>query len=209
MKVNVLIVDDEALLREGLRAMLQHESVVKNVYEAHDEKTFQEALIKNTVDLILLDVRLRSVTGFDLLARLKAIDQHPKVIAVTGLDGTEMIINLLKSGVHGIVYKLDGYSEISKAIKNVLQSGTYFPESVLKIIQTNAQRWQEIPSVTLTFQEKEMLKAIATGITTKEIAVHLKMSPSTAETYRIRLMKKVNVPNTAALLAYAFRNGIL
>jgi DNA-binding NarL/FixJ family response regulator len=209
MKINILIVDDEALLREGLRAMLQKENFVKGVFEADDESKFEERLLSDAIDLILLDVRLRTTNGFDLLKKLKSLNLQPKVIAVTGLDGTEVIINLLKSGVNGIVYKLDGYNEISKAIKNVMSAGTYFPLSVLKVIQSNAQRWQDTPSVLLTFQEKELLKAIATGETTKEIAVQLKMSESTTETYRVRLMRKVGVPNTAALLAYAFRNGIL
>jgi DNA-binding NarL/FixJ family response regulator len=86
---------------------------------------------------------------------------------------------------------------------------SYFPANILRIIQSNAQRWDDVPGVILTFQEKELLKAIASGATTKEIGPQLKMSPATAETYRTRLMKKVGVPNTAALLAYAYRNGIL
>lgn len=102
---------------------------------------------------------------------------RPKVIAVTGLDGVELIINLLKSGVHGIVYKLDGYGEIVNAIKTISISGTYFPENILKIIQSNAQRWDDVPTTLLSFQEKELLKEIAKGATTKEIAEELKMSP--------------------------------
>lgn len=208
-KINILIVDDEALLRQGLSALLEKEQFINSIYQAEDEQTFITQLSANRIDIILLDIRLRKTNGLELLKKLQSHDQSPKVIAVTGLDGVEVIINLLKAGIHGIVYKLDGYGEIIKAIKNVLLSGSYFPENILKIIQSNAQRWEEIPTVLLTFQEKELLKAIADGATTKEIATDLKMSPSTAETYRIRLMKKMGVSNTAALLAYAFRNGIL
>jgi DNA-binding NarL/FixJ family response regulator len=208
-KINVLIVDDEALLREGLRSMLEKEIFIGKVIEASDADEFSRQLEANTVNVILMDIRLRKSSGLELIKHLKTAEHPAKVIAVTGLDGVELILNLLKLGVHGIVYKLDGYGEIVKSIRNVNQAGSYFPENILKIIQTNAHRWEELPSVMLSFSEKELLKAIANGDTTKEIALNLKMSPATAETYRIRLMKKVGVSNTAALLAYAFRNGIL
>ena len=77
------------------------------------------------------------------------------------------------------------------------------------MIRQNAQQLGDVPPVQLTFQEQELLRAIAQGFTTKQIASLLKMSESTTETYRIRLIKKVQVSNTAGLLAYAFRNGIL
>jgi DNA-binding NarL/FixJ family response regulator len=208
-KINILIVDDEALLREGLRAMLEKENFIDKIFEAGDSAEFYSMISSKKIDIILLDIRLRKSSGIELLKSVKQSDKGTKVIAVTGLDGVELIVNLLKEGVDSIVYKLDGYGEIIKSIRSALASGSYFPANILKIIQSNAQHWGSIPSVTLSFQEKELLKGIASGATTKEIAVNLKMSPSTAETYRIRLMKKLEVSNTAALLAYAYRNGIL
>jgi DNA-binding NarL/FixJ family response regulator len=208
-KMNVLIVDDEALLRQGLSTMLQKEDFIDTILEAEDEPTFTQQLSLHVIDIILLDIRLRKTNGLELVKKLKLAEQQPKVIAVTGLDGVEVIINLLKSGVHGIVYKLDGYSEILQAIRTVLRSGTYFPENILRIIQANAHHLGNVPTILLSFQEKELLKTIASGSTTKQIATELKMSESTTETYRVRLMKKLGVSNTAALLAYAFRNGIL
>ena len=107
------------------------------------------------------------------------------------------------------MYKLDGYEEIRKTIRSILDSGNYFPDNVLKVIQSNAKAWDNIPSVLLNHQELNILKAIARGSITKEIANELNMAQGTAETYRLRLIKKVGVSNTAALLAYAYRNGIL
>jgi len=206
--LNILIVDDEALLRQGLKSMLQNEDFINQIFEASSGNEFKTILLQHKVDVILLDIRLRDMSGFDLLKEVR-ISPGQKVIAVTGLDGVELIINLLKIGVHSIVYKLDGYNEIIKSIKAVINNESYFPANILKIIQSNAQRWDDVHGVILTFQEKELLKAIASGATTKEIGPQLKMSPATAETYRTRLMRKVGVPNTAALLAYAYRNGLL
>jgi DNA-binding NarL/FixJ family response regulator len=207
-KINVLIVDDEVLLRQGLRFMLEKEPFVKNILEAGDVDEFK-AVINDTIDVILLDIRLRKTNGLELIKVVRDLGLNPKIIAVTGLDGVELIINLLKSGVQGIVYKLDGYDQILKAIKAAMGGDTYFPDNVMRIIQSNHKHWENTPSVILTVQEKELLKAIANGLTTKEMAGNFKMSEATAETYRIRLMKKVGVSNTAALMAYAYRNGIL
>jgi DNA-binding NarL/FixJ family response regulator len=207
-KLNFLLVEDEALIREGLRSLLEKENFIKEILEASNSNEFLQQ-IKKQVDIVLMDFRLQDTNGLELLSVLKKEPVPPKVIMLTGLEGTELIMNLLKSGVHGIVYKLDGFKEIIKTIRAVMERGSYFSEKVLNIIQTNAHRWDQIPPVILSLPERDLLKAIANGLTTKAIASLLKMSDSTAETYRIRLIKKVGVQNTAGLLAYAYRNGIL
>lgn len=207
-KLNFLLVEDEALIREGLRSLLEKENFVKEIYDASNAKEFKEQ-IKKDIDIVLMDFRLIDTNGLDLLALLKKEVNEPKVIMLTGLEGTELLMNLLKAGVSGIVYKLDGYKEILATINGVLTTGSYFSPKVFSIIQTNAHRWDNMPPVVLTLPERDLLKAIASGLTTKEIASVLKMSESTAETYRMRLIKKMGVLNTAGLIAYAYRNGIL
>lgn len=208
-RINVLLVDDEELFRQGLRSLLEKENFIKEIYEAANAADFDKQLILHSVDIVLLDIKLPGIKGHELLSNLNARKEHPKVIAVTGLEGVELIINLLKSGVNGIVFKLDGYSEIVKTIQEVLKTGNYFQEKTLRIIQVNSHRWDKVPTVSLSFHENELLRAIASGLTTKAIAGQLKMTEATTETYRIRLIKKLGVPNTAALLAYAYANGIL
>lgn len=207
-KFNFLLVEDEALIREGLRSLLEKEEFVKNVYEASARDEFVVQLEKN-IDIVIMDFRLPETNGLELLKILKKGNHGSKVIILTGLEGTELIMNLLLAGVHGIVYKLDGYKEILKTIKKVLEAGNYHSEKVMNIIQANAHRMDVVPPVILTLQERDLLKAIAGGLTTKAIASQLKMTEATAETYRMRLIKKVGVNNTAGLVAYAYRNGIL
>jgi DNA-binding NarL/FixJ family response regulator len=208
-KINILLVEDEMLLREGLKGLLAQEAFVKNIFEAATLAEFTQVIEGNDIDIVLLDIRLQGTNGLELLRILKGKNIPSKVMAVTGLEGVELIINLLKAGVQGIVFKLDGYREILTAINTILATDSYFPDKIMKIIQANASRWDQVPPVLLNFQENEMLRSIARGLTTKEIAHYLKMSEATAETYRIRLIKKLGVSNTAALLAYAYRNGIL
>ncbi len=208
-RINILLVEDEVLIRQGMRSLLEKEDFVKDIFEAGDASEFHSQLSLHSIDIILLDVKLPGVKGQELLNELSKKEDHPRVIAVTGLEGVELIINLLKCGVNGIVFKLDGYSEIVKTIKEVLVLGHYFQEKISDIIQANAHRWDHIPPISLSFQENELLRIIASGLTTKEIAAQLKMTEATTETYRTRLIKKLGVRNSAALLAYAYRNGIL
>ncbi len=208
-KVNFLLVDDEALVREGLRGLLEKEDFVNHVMEAATKNEFEVALRTHAIDIILLDFRMPDANGLELFQTAQKQPNVPKVIVLTALEGHELIINLLKNGVNSIVYKLDGYRELLHAIKAVMDTDSYFPEKILNVIKQNAHQLGDVPPVQLSFHEKELLKAIAQGFTTKQIAALLKMPESTAETYRIRLIKKVQVANTAGLLAYVYRNGIL
>jgi len=208
-RINILLVDDEVLIRQGIKSLLEKEVFIKEIYEAGDAIGFRHQINTHTIDLILLDIKLPNIRGHELVSELSVRENPPKVIIVTGLEGVEIVMNLLKLGVNGVVFKLNGYSEIVNAIQEVMETGYFFQERVAEIIQANAHRWDHIPPVALSFHENELLKIIASGLTTKQIAVELKMTEATTETYRTRLIKKIGVPNSAALLAYAYRNGIL
>jgi len=208
-KINILLVEDELLIRQGLRALLEREALIRYVFEAGNAKEFREVISEHQIDIVLLDMKLPGVRGLDLIAEVNRRPERPAIIVVTGFDGVELMINLLKSGVSGVVFKLDGYNEVLKAILEVIKTGHYYQDKVSRLIQEYAHHWDEMPPVSLSFQENELLRIIASGATTKEMAVQLKMTEATTETYRTRLIRKIGVPNTAALIAYAFRNGIL
>lgn len=205
---NFLLVEDETLIREGLKSLLQNEPYVRTIAEASNKKEFMREFT-GQIDFVLLDFKLGDTNGLELVQHIKSSTRHVKVVMLTGLEGNELILNLLKAGVHGIVYKLDGYGEIRKTIEKVLRNENSFSEKVLSIIQQNAHKWDNVPPVTLSFTEREMLQALTRGLTTREISELTRMTEATIETYRVRLMKKVGVPNTAALIAYAYRNGLL
>jgi len=208
-RISILLLEDETLIRQGMRSLLEKEDFVREIFEAGDEVEMRRQMEGHSIDLVLLDIKLPGKKGQEILNDLVRDEVHPKVIAVTGLEGTELIINLLKLGVNGILFKLDGYTEIQKAIREVITTGYYFQEKISNIIQANAHRWDQMPPVLLSYQENELLRGIAGGLTTKEMSVQLKMTEATTETYRTRLIKKLGVPNSAGLLAYAFRNGLL
>lgn len=209
MRINILIVEDEALLRDSLTGLLRREEFTREIYHASNLQQVNEKMAAHKIDLMLLDMRLRGCTGIDILKAIRGRPGQPKVLAVTGLEGVEVIINLLKIGVNGVVSKLDGYCEILTGIKSVMNTGVYIQSNVLKVVQSNSGLWEATPPVSLTFHERELLLAIAHGHTTKQISGLLKMTESTTETYRIRLIHKFGVSNSAALIAYSFNNGLL
>jgi DNA-binding NarL/FixJ family response regulator len=207
-KMNFLLVDDHPVVRDGIRKFLVEESFVKSVYEAGNKREFMEQITRN-IDVVLLDFKLPDTNGLELLREVKACSDEIKVIAITTYNGVPLILNLLKNGVHGIISKEERYTVIRKIILNVLDDGSYFSVDIVEIIRANAHRWHRLPPVTLTTMDLDILKAIAEGLPTKKIAEKLGQLEVTVATYRIRLMKKLDVPNTAALLAYAYSNGIL
>ena len=208
-KLKLLLVEDEALVREGMRALLEKEPFVSEIHEAASGEDAIQELLNNKIDLVLIDIRMPGINGTEVIKHIRLEYSHIKIIAVTGLEGVELVINLLRLGVNGIVYKLSGFQEILKAIVSVLEKGSYFPDQILELIKHNADRWENVPPVNLSDKDKLLLQAIVDGFTTKQLADRLNMSERTAETYRQRLIRKVGMSNTAGLIAYAFRNGII
>jgi DNA-binding NarL/FixJ family response regulator len=194
-KINLLVADDEKVVREGLCSLLKQEPFVY--------------VTEQTIELVLLDMRMPEMSGREV-ARILC-KKHPliKVIAFTGLDGHDLVLSLLNIGVHSIVNKLNGYDEIVKAIKQVFETGSYLPENILKIISQYASRWKEVPTKTLDEKDIMIIQALIDGESTKQLAEKLNISRDTAEKRRQRLLNKVGVPNTASLIAFAFRNGII
>jgi DNA-binding NarL/FixJ family response regulator len=208
-KTNVLIVDDHAMVRETLCDELRKHPLVEDAYEAEDEESFIKALDSHDIGLILLDIKLRHINGLELLKHLEGRGKRPYIIGLTGTDGGQSVFNLMRFGAEGVVYKLDPFSELRQAIECVLDNGFYFSKSVKGFISRRLHLWNDGPSVILSPREKEFLKAIADGLTTAQIAPLFKMSEDYAEKCRRELIKKTQVPNSAALVAFAFRNGIL
>lgn len=208
-KIDILLVEDVPLAREGLRALLEKEAFVGAVYEAWDENSFLSVISNRVVDVTLLDLKLEGTSGLELFKKLGGMKQRSDVIAVTGLEGEEVIINMLKAGLSGAVYKLEGFIEIKKAINNIRLAGGYFSPRIRKVIHDNRHRWDEVRHVDLSQLEKDLLRGIGSGFTLRQVAYILKMSEGYAKKLRTKLLKKIGVSTTVELLIFAYRNGLL
>ncbi|HYG03726.1 MAG TPA: response regulator transcription factor [Chryseosolibacter sp.] len=208
-QLTLLLAEDEIMVRQGLKALLYQQPNIRIIHEAGNSDEVLAVLASNNVDIILLDVRMPGMQCILLVEQIRRNYPDVKILVITGLFGTELIFNLLKAGIHGFVQKMNGFDEIEKAIDQIMISNQYLSSDVIEIIQQNVSYWKYVPPIKLTEKEVALLKAIVSGLTTKAIAEKFDIPASSAETNRNRLMKKTGTQNTAELIAYAFRNGII
>jgi two-component system, NarL family, response regulator DegU len=208
--LTVLLAEDEIMVRQGLKALLYQQPNIRHILEAGNSDEVLSVLSKNNVDVTLLDVRMPGMLCIELVERIRELYPNVKILVVTGLFSSELIFNLLKSGIHGFVQKMNGFDEIEKAIDQIMISNQYLSKDVIDIIQENSHAWKfGAPTIKVNAKDVDLLKGMVAGLTTKAIADKLNIPISTAETNRHRLMKKTGTQNTAELIAYAFRNGII
>ena len=213
-KVRVVIVEDQTIIREGLRSLLSSAKEFDVVGEAEDGRAAIRCIEKCKPDLVLTDLSMPRMNGTDMIETIKKQSPKTKVIALTVHQEEEYVLATLKAGVDGYLLKEASYPELLMAIRSVLKGNRYIsPEISGKLISgyLEGRKSFKIDSLweTLTRREREILKLIAEGYKNKEIADYLCISAKTVETHRANLMRKLDLHNTAALVALATEKGLV
>jgi len=213
-KYRVVIAEDHTIIREGLRSLLNQAKDFDIVGEAADGREALRLVERSKPDLVLTDLSMPRMDGTDVIGAIKKQSPHTKVIALTVHRAEEYVLATLRAGVDGYVLKEASYEELMMAIRSVLKGKHYLrPELSAKLIEgyLEGRKSYKTDSLwdTLTKREREILKLIAEGLKSKEIADFLCISVHTVETHRSALMKKLNLHNTAALVALAMEKGIV
>jgi DNA-binding NarL/FixJ family response regulator len=213
-KIKVLIVDDHTLVRAGIRSLLSLVEDIEVVGEASDGK---EALtkVKNFMpDVVLMDLAMPVMGGLEATRRLRKEYPALKVLALTQYDDSEYVIPIIEAGASGFVTKMSAFSELAAAIEAAYKGESYLSSTAATALVEEYQ--QKIPSEgeqdpyqQLTDREREVLKLIAEGHTSREIADILVVSPKTVEWYKSSLMKKLNIHTRTDLIKYAIRKRII
>jgi DNA-binding NarL/FixJ family response regulator len=213
-KIKVLIVDDHTLVRAGIRSLLSLVEDIEVVGEASDGK---EALtkVKNFMpDVVLMDLAMPVMGGLEATRRLRKEYPTLKVLALTQYDDSEYVIPIIEAGASGFVTKMSAFSELAAAIEAAYKGESYLSSTAATALVEEYQ--QKIPSEgeqdpyqQLTDREREVLKLIAEGHTSREIADILVVSPKTVEWYKSSLMKKLNIHTRTDLIKYAIRKRII
>ncbi|WP_118950606.1 response regulator [Taibaiella helva] len=208
--IRVAIVDDHPLIRKGLYNMFQYLDNIQLTATYADGRSLLEGLKEQQPDILLLDIHLPDHSG-ETLARLISRD-HPAigVIALTNLDNVYYIRSMFKAGARGYVLKTAPEEVIVEAIQKVY-NGERFMEGGLRELVLQASLTdgvQRNPQLLLTKREQEVLQLIASNLTSKEIAESLFLSKRTIDHHRNNLLLKLNVKNTAALIAKAIKLGL-
>ncbi len=211
--IQIFLVDDHHVFREGIRALFEWGTIIQVVGEAADGNEVIEKMKGKEVDVLLLDIDMPEVNGLDIIDTI--IEEFPQVhILVFSMhDNEEYIRQMLSKGAKGYVLKSCRKEELFRAIRTVATGDTYLSEEVSKkiinYISTNKKHQENNTEVLLTNREIEVLKLVATGLTNLLIGAQLHISHRTVDTHRRNIMEKLNLHNAAALTNYAAKKGLL
>lgn len=206
--VKVLIVDDHKIFRTGLELILNGFDFVKVVGQASCGKEMFRLLKKHEIDLIFMDIKMPETSGIELTQTLSEKCPDIKIIALTMYGEVEYFNKMLEASASGFLLKHTQEEELEKAIKTVMEGDYYFSEE----FRSNLEHLQFIKpksDIKLTNREKEILEFIAKGYSNQEIADQLFLSYHTVDGHRRNLITKTGVKNSASLVSYAIKNGII
>jgi DNA-binding NarL/FixJ family response regulator len=208
--IRVLIVDDHAIVRRGLRELLSDEFQGAAFGEAPDARQALEQLRKKDWDIALLDIALPGKSGLDLLKELKAEWPKLPVLVLSAHPEDQFAVRALKAGAGGYMTKECAPEELAKAVRKILAGGRYVSPTLAEALAMGVTKdLTRTPHETLSDREYEVMSRIASGKTVTEIGEELSLSPKTISTYRSRVLLKLSVKNSAAIVQYAIRNGLV
>ena len=210
-KLRLLLVDDHAVVREGLRSLLGSDSRFEIVGEAADGATALSAVDRLHPDVVVMDVSLPGINGAQVTRRLKETQPDVRTLALTVHEEGGYLRSLMDAGASGYVLKRSAASELLRAVEVVGEGGTYLDSSIAgQLVSKLGQRKTALaPSSALSEREREVVRHVAHGYSNKEIAGKLDVSVKTVETYRYRATEKLGLHSRADLVRYAIDQGWL
>jgi len=212
-KIRVLIVDDHAILREGIRALLALSKDMEVVGEAGDGQTGIDRARELQPDVVLMDIAMPGLDGLEATRRIKDRHRNVKVLILTQHENREYVFPILKAGADGYVLKKAAGTELISAIRAVHEGGTFLYPSVAKTVVEDYLRpdgtISERRHSKLTDREIEVLKLVAEGCSNQEIADLLCLSVKTVTGHRTNIMEKLDLHSRTELVKYAIRTGLI
>jgi DNA-binding NarL/FixJ family response regulator len=208
------IADDHKIFRQGLRHALAGDTGLRCVGEAGNGEELLSLLEKDAADVVLMDLKMPVMDGIECTKALREKQPTTKVIILTMQDDEQLVLHLLEAGAGGYLVKNAEPEEIQTALRTVCETGYYFNDLVSTALLRTVVHKQKPdlrfkPDVQLTEKEREILTLICNECTNAEIARQVFLSPRTVEGIRSGLLEKVGVRNTAGLVLYAVRSGLV
>ncbi len=206
--VRVIIADDHAIFREGLTKLLKEVCDVEVVGTAKDGKEVVEKTQRLLPDIVIMDISMPILDGVQAAREIKRDFPHVKVILLTMHKSAQFAKCALLPEISGYVLKDEAFSELVSAIRAVSSNKSFISEAVLDKLDDLRKKKGEV-SLLLTPRERQVLKAIAFGLTNRQIAKRLKISVKTVDAHRTNIMQKLDIHTTAELVRYAIEAGFL
>jgi two-component system, NarL family, response regulator NreC len=208
VKTRVLLADDHPLLRQGLRALLEREGFAV-VGEAADGKEAVKLARQHRPDVAVLDLSMPLLSGLEAARTIQSEQLTRGVLLLTVHREDHYVLEALRAGVRGYVLKSQAPEDIAGAIRQVAGGGVYLSPGLSEVLLDAYVNRREPVDDPLSPRERQVLQLVAEGKPTKEVAVVLDISVKTADSHRSRLMKKLDIHETAGLVRYAIRRGVV
>lgn len=208
MSISVLLADDHVVFLEGMKSLLQAEGY-KVVAEAADGHEAVRLVKTHKPDVAVLDITMPRLNGLDAAEKIRKLSPGTRVIILTMHKESAYVIEALKAEVKGYVLKTQAARDLIEAIKAVAANKVYLSPGISNVVVDGLLTRGEREDDPLTLREREVLQQIAEGRKTREIATLLSISVKTVESHRGRLMSKLDIHETAGLVRYAIRRGLI
>lgn len=210
--IRVLVVDDQPLVRAGLRRILRPRAGFEVVGECDDGDQVEQAVAATRPDVVVMDMRMKRVDGAEAIRRLRALDGSPPVLVLTTFDEDEVLSASLRAGASGFQLKDAPGSELLKAVRTVAEGGSYLDlavtHRVLSAFRSPVSPALSSPDPALTPRELEVLRLVGRGLANSEIAGQLYISEVTVKAHLGHILTKLGLRDRAAAIVYSFDTGL-
>jgi DNA-binding NarL/FixJ family response regulator len=211
MTIRVLLADDHALVRAGIRSLLNAMTEVRVVGEASSGEEALDLAAREHPDVVLMDIAMKGITGLEAAARMRERAPSVRVVILSMHAGEEYVLQALRAGAAGYLLKDAATGELELALRSVMRGESWLSPAVSRqVVEGYVQRTggDATPEV-LTARQREVLRLVAGGKSTKEIAFFLNLSVKTVETHRAQIMDRLGIRDVAGLVRYALRTGLV
>ncbi len=211
MSTKVMLVDDHALIREGIKQLLEFDGSIEVIEQASDGAECLEKLQHVQPDILLLDINMPKVNGIEVLEEIKKKNNPVKVLILTVHSEVEYLVQAVDIGANGYILKDSGSEELKKAIQSIMDGDSYIQPSLIPSLNSRLinRDLDKEKIAALTKRELEILTQIAGGMFNKEIAINLNISERTVKNHISNIFKKIDVSDRTQAAVFAIRNNIV
>jgi len=214
MKIRVLVADDHAIIREGLRVMLGNQPDMQVVAVAANGREAIQLVEKHEPDIAVIDLSMPELNGVEAIQQMMPRHPHLQVVVLSIHESKPYVFRALKAGAKGYLVKETAGLEVVDAVRAVQRGERYLSQSITDLLTTESfQKLESLievsPLEALSPREREILQLVAEGKTSQQIAKRLSISPKTVDTYRSRLMHKIGVEDMAGVVKFAIQHGVI